>query len=397
MSALRRAALEAPVIDWPAAKPAIPLWPTLWPSMLRPAATRALPFPFNDPTRRDFSLARYGLFQVARRLGLNEREVLFPDFFHSVELDAMLAAGARPRFFPVGRGLTVDPDDIRARIGPQTAAVYVIHYAGFPGPTEELAAVCRERGIALIEDCAHALLSSSGNRPLGSFGDAAAFSAHKSLPLPDGGVALLRGGWRDSDGPRQTMWRPWIAAHTVSIVLENLQMRGVPGADSVRSMGHRWGKAAFRAAHSEYIPMGTPNFDARQVNTGCSRLMGRLLLTQDLEAIKSRRRRNYEYLLDQLSDAVSPIFPALPAGVCPLFYPFQVRDRAGMLARLQSHGFTIGEFWPDRHPHLAGTVGDDADEIRRTALWLPCHQDLTIEMLDRLVAAVRCALVRRPE
>src|SRR5690606_41122268 len=77
-------------------------------------------------------------------------------------------------------------------IGKETAAVYLIHYVGFPGPVEELAAICEERGVRLIEDCALALLSCLGERPRGSFGHAAVFCLYKTLPTPNGGVLVLR-------------------------------------------------------------------------------------------------------------------------------------------------------------------------------------------------------------
>ena len=64
----------------------------------------------------------------------------------------------------------------------------LIHYLGFPGPVQEVRALCQRRGLALIEDCAHALFSRLGDRSLGTFGDLAIFSPWKSLPLPDGGL-----------------------------------------------------------------------------------------------------------------------------------------------------------------------------------------------------------------
>src|SRR5204863_288292 len=82
-----------------------------------------------------------------------------------VELDALLTAGVRPRFYPVHRDLEVDVDEVARLIGPTTAAVYIIHYAGFSAPVKALAALCRERGIRLIEDAALALLSQVDDHP----------------------------------------------------------------------------------------------------------------------------------------------------------------------------------------------------------------------------------------
>ena len=377
----------------PAPAPWIPLFPTLWPSMLRPAVgAGALPFPLADGSRREFTFARYGIFAVARALGLEGREVLFPAFFHCVELDAVLAAGVRVRFYPIGTDLRLDPQDIADRVGSRTAAVYVIHYAGFPGPIRELRSLCRDRGLALIEDCAHALLSSADGQPLGSFGDAALFSLPKSLPTPDGGVATLPGGWPDGAQRRARPKPAWLAAHTLSLLLSNLEMRRVPAAARVRHVALRVGKSAYSAAGATYVPMGTPTFDMAEVDTTMSRLSRRILGTQDFATIARRRRGNYSYLRERLDGVVTPIFPELTSGVCPLFYPFRVDQRDVVLARLRAQAVQVGEFWPDRHPLAPGAEFPGVSALRRTALWLPCHQDLTVDALEWLVRNVTRAV-----
>ena len=380
------------------AQPAwMPLFPTLWPSMMRSAARAAgLPFPLTDPGRREFTFARYGIYAIARALGLQGREVLFPAFFHCVELDALFAAGARIAPYPIGADLQLDPQAIADRIGPRTAALYVIHYAGFPAPIRALRALCRERGLALIEDCAHALLSTADGEPLGSFGDAAVFSLPKSLPTPDGGIAVLRAGWSDGARRHAPPKATWLTAHTVSLLLANLQMRHLPAAAEVRAVALRMGKAAYSATGAAYVPMGTPDFDLTQADTTMSALSRRILMTQDFPAIAARRRRNYRYLLEQLESVAPPIVPALPAGVCPLFYPFRVEHRDAVLARLQARAVPVGEFWPDRHPLTPDPEFPSVNELRRTALWLPCHQDLTPDALEWLALQVRQAVQGEP-
>src|SRR5262249_33736524 len=141
--------------------------PLLWPRMLLPfRGRRQLPFPFSSPEVRYPYLGRNAIYGAVLALGLAEEEVLMPSYFHGVELEALLAARARVRFYPVRAGMRVDPEDIAAAITPRTRAVYLIHYAGFPGPVREVAEMCRERGLRLIEDCALALLSTVEGRPV---------------------------------------------------------------------------------------------------------------------------------------------------------------------------------------------------------------------------------------
>jgi hypothetical protein len=198
---------------------------------------------------------------------------------------------------------------------------------------------------------------------------------------------------RGSDGAGRKQPKPaWLAAHTVSLLLSNLEMRRLPAAATVRAIALRTGKAAFSSAGAAYVPMGTPKFDLAQVNTTMSGVSRRILMAQDFPAIARRRRRNYRYLFERLDGVVAPIFPELPDGVCPLFYPFRVEHRDLVLARLQAQAVQVGEFWPDPHPLAPDREFRGVSELRRTALWLPCHQDLTLDALTQLVLHLRRAV-----
>jgi len=364
----------------------VPNFPTLWPHLLlgRKAAS-PLPFPFEAPSIRYYVLARYGIYDIARSWDLAGKEVLFPAYFHSVELDALVAAGVQVRFYPVHRGLRVEVDEVARLIGPRSAAVYVIHYAGFPAPIEALAALCRERGLRLIEDAALALLSQSGGRPLGSFGDAAIFCLYKTIPTPIGGAVVMPSGWR-ADVPTP---RPYPATgagvRAINLILLNLQMRGIIGTGPLRRMALRLRRRPGRTRHGQ-APGST--FDRRLIGLGVGPFAPRVIEREDYPAIVQRRRRNYLRLTQRLSPLLPPIFPSLPVGVCPLFYPFQTPHRQRLLDALGRRGIEIGEFWPEQHPAITPGSFPEVDEIRRTALWLPCHQDLDDDTIDGLATAV---------
>ena len=64
-----------------------------------------------------------------------------------------------------------------AALTPRTAAVVIVHIGGLISPgIDEVRALCDERGVALVEDAAHAHGSTFDGRFAGSFGAAAAFS-----------------------------------------------------------------------------------------------------------------------------------------------------------------------------------------------------------------------------
>ncbi|MCL2444025.1 MAG: DegT/DnrJ/EryC1/StrS family aminotransferase [Treponema sp.] len=94
---------------------------------------------------------------------------------------------------------SMDPADIETRITPKTKAVMIVHYAGFACDMERITALCKKYGLLLIEDCAHTpgadYLFPDGNRkPLGTFGDIAAFSffANKNIAVGEGGMVVTQ-------------------------------------------------------------------------------------------------------------------------------------------------------------------------------------------------------------
>jgi dTDP-4-amino-4,6-dideoxygalactose transaminase len=120
--------------------------------------------------------------------------VLAPDYNSGNEILAMRAAGATIHYCPVGAGMQMDPDVVRRYCDVHHPdLLYVIHYVGWAQPMAELTALCRERQMLLVEDCALSLLSELHGRPLGSFGDWAVYCLYKTLPLPNGALLVQNG------------------------------------------------------------------------------------------------------------------------------------------------------------------------------------------------------------
>ncbi|MEK8169663.1 DegT/DnrJ/EryC1/StrS family aminotransferase [Streptomyces sp. M19] len=82
----------------------------------------------------------------------------------------------------------------RGRAHPATRAVLVLHYGGHPGDIENIAALCRDRGVPLIEDAACAVASRASGTACGTFGDIGlwSFDPMKILVTGDGGMLYAR-------------------------------------------------------------------------------------------------------------------------------------------------------------------------------------------------------------
>ncbi|WP_234051750.1 MULTISPECIES: DegT/DnrJ/EryC1/StrS aminotransferase family protein [unclassified Xanthobacter] len=117
-------------------------------------------------------------------------EVLVPGYLWVSCVSAVVRAGAIPRLVDIDDTFTLDPEDLVRKIGPHTRAVLMVHMSGAPGRVQEVARICREKGLRLIEDCAQTAGASSHGQPVGTFGDIAIFSfqLNKNMTSGDGGL-----------------------------------------------------------------------------------------------------------------------------------------------------------------------------------------------------------------
>jgi len=114
-------------------------------------------------------------------------EVIVPDLTWPSTALAVLECGARPVLIDVDpRSYCMDVRNLEARLGPRTRAVIPVHLYSSAVDMERLLAICRPRGIVVIEDAAQCHGAAWGERRLGTLGDAGVFSFHEKKLLPGG-------------------------------------------------------------------------------------------------------------------------------------------------------------------------------------------------------------------
>ena len=377
-----RLAAKAPGRRW------VPCLPTLWPSMLVPRAAREdAPFPFSAPRARRFYFARNAVFHGARLLGLQGAEVLVPAYHHGVEVEALEAAGAQLRFVRVDGRMRLDVEGLARAVGPRTRAIYVIHYAGFPQPMEEILAIARRHGLAVVEDCALALFSRDGAVPLGARGDLGIFCLYKTVPVPNGGLLVANG---DAPLPAEPGPAPRVStlSHAAGGLLANAAVRLGDAGIALREGLRTVNRAVRRGTGVAPVSTGTRHFDPASAGLGMSPLSGLVLRNLDAEEIVAARRRNWFLLLGRLRELSPPPFGELPPGVCPLFYPLLTDRKREVAARLAERGVETVDFWRTHHPSCPEGAFPEADLLRRRVLEIPCHQDLAPEDVAYVARAV---------
>jgi dTDP-4-amino-4,6-dideoxygalactose transaminase len=135
-----------------------------------------------------------GLHLAMVGLGLGpEDEVIVPAMTFAATANAVVHAGGRPVLADVDRDtMCLTPETIEARLTPRTRAVLPVHFAGRPCEIEGIVALARRAGIAVVEDCAHAIETLVNGRHAGTFGDFGVFSFYvtKNVVTGEGGMVV---------------------------------------------------------------------------------------------------------------------------------------------------------------------------------------------------------------
>jgi dTDP-3-amino-3,4,6-trideoxy-alpha-D-glucose transaminase len=129
-------------------------------------------------------------------------EVIVPTNSFIATAEAVSATGATPRLVDVDEEtalLTVAT--VEPALTPQTRCVIPVHLYGRTVDMDPLLALCRERGIFVIEDACQAHGARYHDRPAGSLGDAGCFSFYPTKNLGawgDGGAVVTNSAELDA-------------------------------------------------------------------------------------------------------------------------------------------------------------------------------------------------------
>ncbi len=137
-----------------------------------------------------------GLHLALLALGVgSEDEVVTSSLTFAATANVICHVGAKPVFAEIDpETWNITAATIEPRLTERTRAVIAVHYAGLPCDLAPIRELCTRRGIALIEDAAHAAGARYRGRPIGADADAAAFSfyANKNMTTGEGGMLTTR-------------------------------------------------------------------------------------------------------------------------------------------------------------------------------------------------------------
>jgi dTDP-4-amino-4,6-dideoxygalactose transaminase len=310
---------------------------------VRPAGNReTAPYPFAAPRQVRFYRARNAIYHLFHTLQANGRRLtaLVPDYNSGNEVLAMRAAGVKMHFYPVGPDGQIDVGVVDERCDRHKPDVlYVIHYLGWPQPMQELAELSRRREMLLVEDCALALLSGAGDRPLGSFGDWSVYCLYKTLPVPNGAILVQNSKPVDALEalPLHRASVASDAGRTAELVVQRIRSRANGVGKALQTVKRSLGRAA-GALEVSRAKVGDIGFTQSDVDLAISPVSNHLLRRLDFESIRNRRVRNFRYLATAINGDASVLHRDLADGVCPLFFPLLVPDKRAAAEKLRQRG-----------------------------------------------------------
>lgn len=126
-------------------------------------------------------------------LGIPEGgEVIVPSATFIGCVNAVVAARGIPVFADIDESLTLDPTVWEQCVTERTFAVMPVHLNNAAADMDPILAVARKHGIRVLEDAAQACGVSYRGRPVGSIGDAGAFSfqLEKNITAGEGGAVV---------------------------------------------------------------------------------------------------------------------------------------------------------------------------------------------------------------
>ncbi len=122
-------------------------------------------------------------------------QVILPSFNFPSAANSVLLQGGVPVLCDIDEDTqNLSVADVARRITDKTRAVIAVDYAGVAFDAEALRSLCRQAGIALIEDAAQGIGGAYDGIPLGTLGDLGAISFHhtKNITCGEGGLLLVQ-------------------------------------------------------------------------------------------------------------------------------------------------------------------------------------------------------------
>ena len=141
--------------------------------------------------------ATAGLHLALEALGVGAGdEIITTTYTFTATAEVARYLGANVRFVDIDpMTLNISVAEVEKAIGPRTRVIIPVHFAGLACDMTQLLSIATRRGIAVVEDAAHAFPATHAGRLIGTLDSSAAvfsFYATKTLATGEGGMITTR-------------------------------------------------------------------------------------------------------------------------------------------------------------------------------------------------------------
>ncbi len=344
---------------------------------------------------------RAAIALALQELGIGRGDqVLVPTYHCPTMVSPIVDAGGEAVFYAIGPDGLPLVAELEGMALPRVRAMLAVHYFGIPQAFDQVREFCDRRGIALIEDCAHAFFGAAGERPVGAWGDFAVASLTKFFPVSEGGclvtarqplskVTLRSRGWVDS--ARQLSRTLEYGATFGRLGKLTLPLRAAFALrDYLRGRGSAAERVALSGAADTNGGGEIPEFNAALARRRPAAFVPFVVRRVNSERIAANRRRNYRLLAMLLADlrGVSVLRPSLPDTAVPYVLPLWVDDPERSYRLLRAAGVPIFR-WDALWPGVPELHGDWGLRWSHHVFQLGCHQDLSEDDMGAIAATIK--------
>jgi len=276
--------------------------------------------------------------------------------------------------------MNIDPEAIRKVITPKTKAIMPVHYAGLSCDMDAIFAIADEFGLKIVEDAAHALPTTYNGKMIGSLrSDVTVFSfyANKTMTTGEGGMIVTRHA-------------------DLADRMRIMRLHGInrDAFDRFRSEKPAW-----------YYEVVAPGFKYNLTDIASALGIHQL---KRLPGFLSRRQYLAERYFDALADLPLLLPADAPSGDIHSWhlYVLRVLDSARMnrdeliqFLADKKIGTSVHYVPLHRHPYwrdrysLMDEMFPESDKAYQAMLSIPLYTAMTDEQQDRVIAALREALL----
>ena len=309
---------------------------------------------------------------LALGIGVGD-EVIIPSLTFVATANAVLYTGARVRFADIlgVHDLTISPQDIENQISPQTKAIMVMHYGGFPCQMQAIKEIAQKHDLYIIEDNAHAPGASLNEIMLGTWGDVGCFSffSNKNLAVGEGGMLVTN---RDD----------------VAEKVRRLRSHGMTSLTWDRHKGHAYSYDVVELGYNYRIDEMRSALGIVQLQKLTSNNAKREQITRRYRQVLSNTGIGLPFC-DVIGKPAYHIFPVLlPEGV----------DRKLFIEKMKEYRIQTSIHYPPIHTfqyyrqHYPGISLAMTEAAAKQEVTLPLFPTMSAEDVDLVVSAVCASL-----